>query len=364
MKKDALNQKGANGIIAEYACAMHLHTALEKGDYSVKSSAQTLRRLLNAKVAQFSGELTKAQVDRALRQGEALGDYIYQSMAEDPAALMLPEGVNPSHYCHDVVPTGHITIKEDSSDVVIRMVHLKKAGVVLECPISLKAYRGTTTSQGSKGGKAALTRLFLFKEKASDVEFAAAFGAQAKRYMDHLALFKKVAKEFYNGAPEGKAFIAAYRARKGPNAKVNNPLRRKELGDYFEAKTGELSEHTLAKIYVSLFNDGFGKLIGRANKHHFSEALRFVLGIEKQFVTLNAICLANGPVKVENSATSGQHARLHRILASDYTVRFKHKPGSSIVSVDFVSQADTQTLSLAVWKDGTIQFKMDSTADG
>lgn len=363
MKKPALNQKGANGIIAEYACAMQLHAALEKGGYDVRSSGQTLRRLLDAKVAQFAGELRTDQVARARRQGEALGNYIFSALVEDPAALMLPAGFVASHYSHEVLTTGHMTIKEDSSDVLIKMSHRKKSGVLLECPISLKAYRGTTTSQGSKGGKAALTRLFLFKEKATDEEFVATFGPSARRYLDHLSLFKKVAKEFYEKSPQGKAFIAAYQARKGAGAKVNNPLRRKEVGDYFMAKTGELSEHTLAKIYVTLFNDGFRRLEGATEKHRFSEALRFILGIESQFVTLNAICLDDGPVKVENSVTSGQHGRLHSILAGDYAVRFNHKQGSSIISVDFVSQTETETLSLAVWKDGTIQFKMDSAAD-
>lgn len=363
MKKPALNQKGANGIIAEYACAMHLHAALENGGYEVLSSGKILRGLLDSKIAQFSGELRADQVARARRQGESLGSYIFRALVEDPDSLMLPAGFVASDYSHEVLTTGHMTIKDDSSDVLIKMSHRKKAGVLLECPISLKAYRGTTTSQGSKGGKAALTRLFLFKEKVPDEEFIATFGAPARRYLEHLSLFKKIAKEFYESSAEGKAFIAAYQARKGAGAKVNNPLRRKELGDYFLAKTGELSEHTLAKMYVTLFNDGFRRLGGETAKLRFSDALRFILGIESQFVTLNAICLEDGPVKVENSVTSGQHARLHRILAGDYTVRFKHKQGSSIISVDFVSQTETETLSLAVWKDGTIQFKMDSAAD-
>jgi hypothetical protein len=360
MKKTVLNQKGANGIIAEYQCALQLHSALAKAGHLMCSSEKNLQTLLDAKVAQFSGELNKDQIHRAKKQGDALGNYVHKCLEHHPSALMLPAGFKASSYRHEVIPTGHITIKKDSSDLLIRMTPKKAVDSVIECPISLKAYRGSTTSQGSKGGKAALTRLFLFKDKVTAAEFAEFFGKRGKSYLEHLALFKQTAKEFYDNSDEGRAFIAAYQARKGKGAKVNNPLRRKEVGEYFMKKTGTLSEHVLARLYAEMFNDGFARLSKPSEKAAFSDGLRFVLGIEKQFVTLNAICHDDEPVRVENCAFSSDHGLAHRILSSDYSVCFNYKPDSSIVSVIFNSSTENLKLNLAIWKDGTIQFKMDS----
>jgi hypothetical protein len=358
-----LNQKGANGIIAEYQCAFALQRLLSAAGIQLRSSAAELQQLLVTKKAQFQSELTDDQMRRAIRQGDALAEYILQCIKSRPSALMLPQGFSCKAYECEIIPTGHLTIKADSSDVLINFYAKGERSPCFQCPISLKAYRGTTTSQGSKGGKAALTRLFLGKEKATDEEFFEAFGSDGRAFIAHLEKFKQVAKKFYANSDEGRAFILAYQARKGAGAKVNNPLRRKELGDYFEKITGELSEHVLARLYVSMFNEGFRKVRTRDELLAFSEAMKFVLGFDHEIVTLNAICLDEAPVVVENSVESGQHVRLREILGSLSDVRFNNKTKSSIISVDFVSPADKISLNLAIWKDGTIQFKMDSSQD-
>lgn len=358
-----LNQKGANGIIAEYQCAFALQELLAAKGVRLRSSSAELRRLVSAKNAQFASELSSDHLKRAARQGDALARHICGCLEHRPASLMLPGGFDYRRHEYEVIPTGHLTMKDDSGDILLKLFARGSADPVFECPISLKAYRGTTTSQGSKGGKAALTRLFLGKEKATEAEFLAAFGEDGKRFVDHLARFKQVAKKFYADSAEGKAFVAAYEARKGKGAKVNNPLRRKELGDYFEKVIGEPSEHVLARLYVSMFNAGFEKMKRGGDMVGFSEAMRFVLGFDQGVVTLNAVCLDDGPVSVENSEESGLHGRLRRILGSLRDVRFVNKPKSSTITVDFMSAADTLSLNLAIWKDGTIQFKMDSSQD-
>lgn len=179
-----------------------------------------------------------------------------------------------------------------------------------------------------------------------------------------LERFKEVSKEFYGKSEEGRVFIEQYRIRKGdPKAKVNNPLRRKELGDYFFKVEGYWSEHEFARLYVDMFHHGFTHIKRISNWDVFIGGVKFVLGVENDILTLNAVAGEDGVVtSIINSHTSGTHGVLRQVLVPGCEFILKHKPGSSIIGVEVNhGSAKFTSLNLAIWKDATIQFKIDSS---
>lgn len=355
-----LYQKGANGLIAEYECAMHLHSLLSDTAYCTPSRDE-LKFLRDQEIGKFTKELSAAQLDRAKAQGQALAAHLAENIRSTPANLGLaPDFTFGSSTCVEIRPTGHETSKGNSSDLQLTF---HSSGKRIDLPVSLKAYSGTTSSLGSKSAQASLTRMFLGQPDVTDQAFVGYFGEAASEFLNKLQRFKAVSKEFYNHSEEGRMLVEQYRARKkDPDAQVNNPLRRKELGDYFFKQEGYRSEHEFARLYVAMFDVGFKKVKETANWNPFIDGVKFVLGIENAILTLNAVAGDDGKVtRVINSHTSETHGTLRKALVPGCDFILKHKPGSSIVGVEIVHGSVRFTaLNLAVWKDATIQFKIDS----
>ena len=107
---------------------------------------------------------------------------------------------------------------------------------------------------------------------------------------------------------------------------------------------------------------GFKRVKDTSNWNPFIEGVKFVLGIENDILTLNAVAGDDGKVtRIINSHTSETHGMLHKVLVPGCQFILKHKPESSMVGVEIIHDSISFTaLNLAVWKDATIQFKIDS----
>ena len=353
----AVNQKGGNGLVAEYQCALVLSSLLEVKGVLVDQTQRSLQTDLDNAIQRVANELSPAQVHRALNQGSALGEYLYNCIIDDPVAIGID--VSSSRYfvsSASVATTGHSTNSGEPSDLVLEL----RGESVFVLPVSLKAYKGGTVSLGSKSARASLVRLFLAKDRATDSEFVNFFGSLGRSFIDLFEDFKRASTEFYaSGA--GQTFVDAYEARKGTR-KVNNPLRRKELGDYFLATRGFKSEHKFAEMYVDLLEQGYLKIQGTEDASgQFVKELRFILG-NPEMLSLNAIAGADGRVvEVHNSLSHPAYRQLNAVLRPGVRLNLQARPNSSIVNVELRRANEvSRDLSLAIWKDATIQYKLEA----
>ena len=191
--KEPLHQKGANGLLAEYHCALRLVELLEADRLTILSCKKDLGRLVAAQDEKYSGELSAPQMKRAANQGAALGEYIHSQLSRTPGNLGLPVRLSLLDHAVEILTTGHDTSKASSADIEILLRHTS-SGHEHRLPISLKAYAGTTTSLGSKSAIPSLGRLFLSKPKPTETEFLECFGEPGKQFCDLLRDFKAVAK--------------------------------------------------------------------------------------------------------------------------------------------------------------------------
>lgn len=362
----ALHQKGANGIVAEYACVLALTRTLRSDGLTVVADADAQAKDHAAAIERVAGELTPEQIARANAQGDALAQHIVEGMTADPGRLGLAQ-FTPAQLLGGpitVQAVGHQTNSGNSADIVLGF---DVAGQRIELPISLKAYGQRPTSLGSKGARASLTRMFLNAKRVKDADFVASFGEPASNFLALLADFKAASKEFY-ASEAGRAFVAEYRERKGnPTAKVNNPLRRTEVKQYFEATRGFTPQHRFAELYVAMFDEGLASLVDAdiARWQEYLSGLRFVLGLDDDILILNAVASEDGQIlDVQNSFLSDTYAKLRAVLVPGCQTVLTNKAGSSVVDVRLSYQDIAVTdLSLAVWMDATIQFKLDGAGN-
>jgi hypothetical protein len=354
-----LYQRGANGLVAEYECVRELNEVLAAAGITCLTPQDVLEQAKAAAVARVASDLTPQQLQRGTNQGAALGRFIAKALSDDPAALALMLPAPLPELAVRVTHVGYLTNARDSADIALTFVHGGAEVALLQ--ISLKAYRGTVSSLGSKSARASLTRVFLGKEKVPDPVFASYFGEPGARFLASLADFKAVADVFYRSAPEGQEFLDAYEARKGTR-KVDNKLRRKELGDYYLAQRGFKAEHVFAEQYVEMFSSGMSRIDSEPSWAQFLVGMRFVLGMDQDVTTLNALATDDGSVyRIVNSVVDGAYADVRRVLVPGCTFVLTHRLGSGNIGVE-VAQAGLQVkcLQLAMWKDATIQFKLDT----
>lgn len=70
-------------------------------------------------------------------------------------------------------------------------------------------------------------------------------------------------------------------------------------------------------------------------------------------------------LEVQNSFLSDTYAKLRSVLVPGCQTLLTTKPGSSVVGVELShGETSVKDLSLAIWKDATIQFKLDGSAGG
>jgi hypothetical protein len=353
----AVNQKGANGIVAEYQCAATLNEKLERFGMTTISNQASLKKLVSEALSRVANELTREQQERALRQGIALGDYLFTCLTSSPSDLGLSPDLQLEKFRIEVRPIGSNTNSGDPADLIVTLDGNQSHSL----SISLKAYRGPQSSLGSKSGRASLGRLFMQSDKVSSKEFVERFGSPALEYENQIRLFKSTAKEFY-ASEASRDFLDAYEARKGTR-KVNNPLRRKEVGDYFTRRFGFVSEHKLANLYVECYQIGKAQLEpGAKAQEAFVRSLRFILG-NPELLVLDAKD-GSGVIEIVNSLKNPIYSSLNRVLRPGLEMTLISKADSSIIGVNLRRNDEVlERLSLAMWKDGTIQFKLDTSGE-
>lgn len=349
--------------MAEHVCVLELNRLLMKEGVRSTAVIGELEEALGRAELRVADDLTPAQRERARKQGAAIAGYVVEALLRSPERLgvrISADEIRRGSVTADAV--GNLTNSGSSADLV---VWIKPAEQSESTPllISLKAYRGTVSSLGSKGSRASLTRVFLGAPKITNGVFHDHFGSAAVEFDRLFSSFKNAATEFY-ASPEGVAFVDAYEQRKGTR-KVNNPLRRKEVGEFFEAHHGFKSEHRFAELYAEMFSIGTAKVLTDADWDRFLEGMRFVLGMESDILTLNAIATDDGVVsRIVNSLESDAYADIRRALVRGCSFELVSRPKSSGISVTVRhEQLEVRSLSLAMWKDATIQFKIDTRGD-
>jgi hypothetical protein len=354
----AVNQKGANGLIAEYKAALTLNGLLVSEGFRCTSIQSLLERNLSETIQRVGNELSESQVERALKQGIAAGEYLFEKLLNDIDQLGIFEHKLHKEYTEvEVCTTGNATNSGNPMDLLITA---KSQNHTFQVPVSLKAYKGPESSLGSKSSRASLTRLFLGSESVPDKEFLDFFENDAEDFFHELEKFKAAAREFY-ASSAGVNFINAYEKRKGTR-KVNNPLRRKEVGEFFLERHGYKPEHKLADLYVRMFKTGVEKKDTKGeHADSYIDALRFILG-NPEMLVVDVIADDSGRVlEIHNSLTHPVYKKFNKILRPGMELELTIKKNSSIIKVELLRKEEVfRHLTLAMWKDGTIQYKLNT----
>ncbi len=352
-----VQQKGANGLIAEYMACETLSEQLGALGLLTGSDSLHFRHLRLAAEQRVGNELSTELIARARRQGVALGQYILDALQTDPAMLGLSTTVDDLASARiEVQHVGFNTNSGVPEDILLTIRYPNDSTV--ELPISCKAYKSGTVSLGSKSATAALGRLFTDKERIKPEEFVRQFGPRGEEMISLITLFKKTSAEFYE-SDASKDFIDAYERRKGTR-KVNNRLRRKEVGQYFYQKYGYLSEHRFADLFCDIFNAAFDELISSdEDSEAFVSQLRFIFA-NPEVLALNAVAeTAASSVRVDSSLENPAYRDLNYVLHPGLKMRLVKREGTANVGVEINRGSRAcSALSLAVWKDATIQFKL------
>ena len=353
----AIQQKGANGLIAEYmACETVSEQLALVGRLSGPDSLH-FRQLRLAAEQRVGNELSAELIDRARRQGTALGNYVLDAVQSDPSKLGLSEtSEDLSSARIEVRHVGYNTNSGVPEDILLSLEFPN--GSIVKVPISCKAYKSGTVSLGSKSATAALGRLFANKERIKQDEFIRCFGSLGHEMLSLITLFKDTAAAFYESEVSND-FIDAYERRKGTR-KVNNPLRRKEVGQYFYQQYGYFSEHRFADLFRDIFNSAFvNPLHSDEDNEAFVSQLRFIFA-NPEVLALNAVAeTATSVVRVDSSLQNPAYRDLNYVLHPGLRMRLVKRKGTANVGVEISRGSRAcSALSLAVWKDATIQFKL------
>jgi hypothetical protein len=353
------SSKGSNGLIAEYVCARTLSQKLTSTGLEVKTPISILKNKEKDAIDRLRKEMTSVELDRAINQGTAIAESIYDSILHNGKDLIFTSyEFKSKQHSYSIEPTGAQTNKGISSDMTLTVYKKSTDEIAEEILISLKAYRSSKTSQGSKSSIAALSSMFANKKMTKD-EFSKFFGSKGKKFLNELELFKKTGDEYLK-SPGGRK-LSKYLKSKGRSVSASgNVLRNKELGDNFKEKFGYKQEAKLAGEFVELFNTGTQRITS-SNKDTFIEAFKKVAGFD-DVVTYNAIADKKGIVtEVINSNISSGYKKIFEALKDHSDVVLKHRKGTGSIDVEVVHGDDViRSLSLLMWKDGTIQFKFDS----
>ncbi len=361
-KKD----KGNNGLLAEYECCYVLANSLKEVGLKINTDISKLKSLRDEKVKFYGSGLSKTEIQRGLNQGKAIAESMFASITDNGKDLIFTsyEFIAEEH-SFDVIPTGANTSKGSTEDMKIVVSKMKSKDVTEEIKISLKAYEGSGTSQGSKSSTAALSRMFMGKDKVSTAEFEKHFGKKGKEFTKLLTDFKDVGKEFYLDTPGKKIIKQAQEKRKKQGKKftgVANKLRKGELAAYYMDRRGTRATYPLAKTFVELYNKGYKDLKSDSQWKIFADGIMFAAGFDG-ITVYNAIADKKGVVtEVVNSNTSSAYSKLYEAFRKGAKVVLKHKPNSSGITVEVHHGNEVlKSLSLSMmYGDGTIQFKMNS----
>ena len=346
-----LKQKGASGIIAEYVAAQCLSNLLSDAGYTIKDPPQAWSNQIDDAIQRVGNDLSILEIDNACESGAAIAKYLFEQIQENAFSLAIRPEIFSAIETIEIVHTGSNTNSGSTSDIQIRISSASDFDVV---DVSLKVYRGSAASLGSKSAIASLAQVFGGVPKMSDKEFIERFGEEADGLVKCIKLFKDSAKDFYK-SEVGRAFTAEYLASRPQHNKVNNPLRRKELGAWFLAQHGYVSEHRIMQHYAAIFNQE--SAIGLTADS--LRAFEFLLGNPKLLTV--GTTRKSGVLDVYSSIDNHSYVTLNRILKPGVIPSIATKAASASARVQLsLGGESVDLLTISVWKDGTIQYKLES----
>ena len=370
--------KGGNGFVAEYVTAYHLAKKLDRVGLTVKGSIPQMKSIMESKVQQFSDTgLTATEIQRAINQGEAIAESMFDSIVNKGKDLVFVEyDFDYKKHEYEINTTGADTGKVTADDIELVVRKQSNREAEKRILVSLKAYKSSTTSLGSNASVASLHRMFTGvktrRNAQTDADFVKFFGPMGKDMLDALEDFSSEASKFMRGNTKTAKELRSYWDKKGKKPSKStglypNNLRSQEVGDNFTKKRGYKQEHKLAEIFVKLFKSGKTKVRKSGKEKQFRQGMMEILGVNDSVVTYNAIADDQGVVsEVVNSNTSDGYRKLYFAIMDGADVDlslYKMKSGGSGIRVTVTHKGKKiNGLTLAMWKDGTFQFKFDSKA--
>jgi hypothetical protein len=360
------SNKGGNGRIAEYSCAYYLAAGLKNFGLRVNTDIETLQQLSRTEIAKHKNTLSEQKIQIAIDAGNQMAKSMYESIINKGVDLVFTnyEFVAEQH-SYDIEPTGAKQGKGSTDDMVVYIKKDNDEVAIHKILLSLKVSADSGSSQGSKAPVPLLMKMFGPGSNDNVDDFIKLFGPKGKDFVDAIEEFKATTKEFWN-SPEGldyrNAKIAGGSNPKKYNTKSpdSNQYRSQAAGDYFAAKRGYPNEHRLSKLFVALFDQGKVNL-NQGDWKKFNEGFKQAIGFD-DVITYKAICNSQGVSSVVSSATSPAYQTMYRALNSKIDVILTARPNSGSIGVE-VKYGDTilRSLSCGIWKDGTIQFKFNSS---
>ena len=363
--------KGANGRIAEYACAFQLAHLLRANGLNVLSDVEHLKELAGEEALKYSKSLTPQEIQIATQAGYRMAESMFNSIINNGKDLVFTEyEFIPQQHSFKIEPTGAAQTKGSTDDMIIHVIKDGPKEVAKKILLSLKVSASKANSQGSKGPLPLLWKLFVdpSKKTVKAKDFIDVFGPKGKEFVDALEDFKNAGREYLK-SPEGQEWAKAKeqeRLGRGISAKKakvtasGNFFRAKEVGDYYTKTRGYKSEHKLSKLFVELYEHGKKNLNGGDWKR-FNEGFKQAIGFD-DVITYKAICDKQGVTDIVSSATSPAYQAMYRALENQIDVVLTSSGESGGIGV-VLKYGDTvlDSLSCSIWKEGTIQFKFDSS---
>jgi hypothetical protein len=361
--------KGANGRIAEYACAHFLAQALKQANQRVVSDMDLLQNLLQEEIQKYNKSLTQQQINIAVEAGQAMGDSMLHSILNRGQDLVFVDYDFFAHeHTFDIQPTGSAQNKGTTDDMVI-CIQRDKNTPAQKILLSLKVSASSSNSQGSKGPLPLLYKMFVDPKarKVKTQEFLKHFGNPAQQFVDIMQDFRAAGREFL-ASSEGQLWAKdkqAERIARGKDPKKSqvkadtNFFRSKEVGEYYTKTRKQVSSHCLGQLFVQLYNQGKNRM-NQNDWEKFNQGFAQAIGFD-EVITYKAICDESGVKQVVSSATSKAYQQMYRVLNKKIDVMLESKPNSSGIAVKVkCDNTVLDSLTCSIWKDGTIQFKFDS----
>ena len=348
--------KGNNGLLAEYVCA---HTFAEM--MSIQTSLMmitdifALKQLRDEKVDYYSEGLTDIEKTRAINQGNASAEKMFNSFAYNNGKNFVftdYEFISKEH-SFDIKTVGHDTSREGSEDLILEIQNRYDSSV-FEIPLSLKVSAKTQVSNGSKSSTKHIKTCFGEIDGYEDFE-------------NLRKLFMKDAKELYYSVV-GKKWMKKYGEKKGKSctkiSHISNPYRKEIVGNYFYEKRGYYTRHKLAEIYVKMYNKGLEETLywDDSTWEMYNKEMIAATSFD-DVITVAAIAKKDSPVvrEVIVSSKSPGYAKVYKAFLNNRSYFKLEYTGSGSIKVQMVD-GDTivKSFTLDMWMDGTFQYKFDS----
>ena len=346
--------KGSNGFLAEYECAYIFVKMMLAADFIMINDIFVQKRLRDEKVEYHSKFLTEIETTRAINQGIALAEELFDSFAKNNGKNFVftnYEFISKDH-TFEIKNVG--TDQRKGSEDLILEIQNRYDSSVFEIPLSLKVSAKTQVSNGSKSSTKHIKTCFGEIDGYEDFE-------------NLRKLFMKDAKELYYSVV-GKKWMKKYGEKKGKSctkiSHISNPYRKAIVGDYFYEKRGYYTRHKLAEIFVQMYNKGLeeSRLWDDSTWERYNKEMIAATSFD-DVITVAAIAKKDSPVvrEIIVSSKSPGYAKVYKAFLNNRSYFKLEYTGSGSIKVQMVD-GDTivNSFTLDMWMDGTFQYKFDS----